>query len=605
MPRGPRTSASGTRIGGGPSDSGVLGLPTPYPGFAIGAFTSSNKVLSAANQLQTFQPGYTLWLAFKSTAHATTTEAVLGCSKGHPAGAGLGWVLARAGDDNGASSGKFALFAGASFALLTPNPPLNGITVVAFVWRLSDHNVLTSADGSALTSVGAVTAPVALDATCKSMIGTDNGTGLGALPLGSGRILGYAIWSREANATEAQNNTFTTGNRLLLPAAVRGDAACTVDFAAGRDWNGSAATITTLGSAPVTYAVSGTPSRLAVDELRYLARSILYFDTKRVEPMVGYVRRDAFARLRAKTSALSAVVEMTSNLFAGFPNQASIGSFTGGIWTSEKLASLNAGNEIFTAQVGAGTAKLVDFVEGVQNLSVGVFDGTFINAIRLPLYLDDGVTLANSSMIYPTAVQHRLVLLGDSILSGFLATVISQHAQTALLRGDYPTSGTGGVTAFCCGSTSMFTYASDAATLAATVALIAAELDGTVSNDLWVQLETNDYGLSLWTPAAYQAAKIAFANAVHVASPGTRIWFQTAIQRIAPATEAANGLGFTCGAYRTATGNVVAACPTFCTLVDGAAGAIVSNGNMNADGIHMTIAGCAEYKASIKTTLAY
>ncbi len=576
-----------------------------YTGFAVGGFSGTAKILSAANQLQAFAPGSTLWLAFKSTTTNTTTEAVLGCAFGHPAGAGLGWALARGGNDQGASAGKFALFAGASFALFSPIPPLNGITLIAFVWRASDNQVLVSADGGALTVAGGVSPPLALNATCKSFLGTDNGGSIG-LPLSSGRILGYAIWSREATATEAQTGTFTRSNRFLFSAAVRGDAACTVDFNAGRDWNGSAATITTLGSAPITYAVSGSPTRLAVDEIRYVARSSMYFDSRRIEPASDgtHVRREPFARLRARTDALHLSVEMYSDFFTGFPNQAAIGFLTNGAWTNEKLATRNGGNEYGTAQIGAGTGKSVDIYEGPQNLFVGVYDGTFALAARVPVWLDDGVTSANSSMVTPAPVQHRLLIVHDSIGEGLLATVITQHSQITLLRADYPTSGTGGVTASGAGSTSMFLLAgSGAPALAAAVALAVAELDGTVSNTLWIQLSTNDYGLSLATAAAFEIYYAAYVDAVHAASPGTTIYCQTAMQRIAPATEAANGVGSTLGAYRTAISNVVATRGAFCVLVDGTA--MVSNANINADGIHLTAAGCAEWKASAKTTLAY
>ena len=190
-------------------------------------------------------------------------------------------------------------------------------------------------------------------------------------------------------------------------------------------------------------------------------------------------------------------------------------------------------------------------------------------------------------------------------MTGFFVTTFSSQSITALLRADYPTSGTGGVTAHVAGSDSIGNVASTTSLVNATAASIAAELDGTVSNVLWIQLGTNDYGASPITVANFQTYYGQLLDAIHALVPGASIYCQSPIQRISPSSEAANGLGYTLPNYRTAISTVVSTRTSFCTYVEGAAGAIVSNANMYTDGIHLTTAGDAQYKAFIKTTLGY
>mgnify|MGYP000975430812 CR=1 FL=1 len=570
-----------------------------FPGKGLGDFTGSNKIDSAANQLMQFGPGKTLWLIFQSTAvNSVTTETILGCNSGS-LGTGRGWTITRQATTNT----LFLLSSGVSGFVGFYTPPVNGITVLALKWQASDNHVIYSVNGGPATDAGAVATPTALDSACKSYIGTDNGA-LGSVPLLSGRVAAFAIWSTEATTAQMQSNTCNQGNRLALSAAVRGDASCTVDFNAFRDWNGVAATFTTLGSAPVTFNVTGAVTLTDISELRIPTSSSMYFDSKTAIASTDgngyrYTIRDSYARLRMVTDALYIGCETYSSIYNAFPTSATIGLYKNSAFVAEYAALQNAKPQIFDVQPGSGSGKTLDILEGARALSGGssTVTGTVIKALYIPIN-------KNTTISTPTPPQKRLVLLGDSILTGYWVSVFQQDNQAAKIRADFPTSGTGGVTSATCGTQSIKNI-HDNETINAFAATIASMLDGTVSNTLWIQLGTNDYGFVTISTANFQTYYGQLVDAIQALVPNVQIICQSPIQRIAPASESANGLGYTLGDYRTAISNVVATRGTFCTYVEGAVGAIVPNANLYSDGLHIKTAGALDFKNFIKTTLSY
>lgn len=603
------------------SEPGIVSAPSgsvqvqTFTGSALGGFTSGNKVQSAAGATQAFAPGSTMWIILQGLGvGGGTTEIVLSCTAGSNA---KGWMLTRQ-----AGTGALFLLAGNGSFVQLFTPPVNGIIVACLVWRASDSHVLYSVGGSAapgggLIDAGACAQSAAVDSSCTSAIGTGNGV-FSSSPLTSARVIAYAIQNSEASAATAKGLTFIQTSRYVLPAGATSGAV--VDFNAARDFN--AAGFSTQGSSPVTFGVTGSPALTAVGEMRIAPPSSLHWDGKQAishtttvngAPFT-YVIRDSYSRLRMMTDGLYIGVEGESTMFQDHTDQASVGLWVNGAYKT--FASFTqVGPQAFDLQPGTGTGKACDVWDGSQILNTidGVtIDGSVGTAVRLPTLLTDGTTSANSSVTHPVAPQHRGVVVGDSIMVGFNASNNFLTSLAALLRADFPTSGTGGVTIHATGSLAVMTLAADAATATASAAIIAQELDGTVSNFVWLALGTNDYGLlgedaKNPTPATspFGLAYARLVDAIHAASPGTTFFCESPIQRIAPATEAANSAGSTCGDFRTAIAAVVAARPAFCTYVEGAAGAIVSNANMASDGIHVLDAGEVQMHDTIKTTTGY
>lgn len=594
--------------------NGSGGAARDFSSSALGGFTSTDNLVSAVGQQIDFKPGRTIWLAFQSTGTvASTTETILACRQGTFA-SGKGFWLTRAGTASGSSASRFYILApGNSAAELgaANQAPSFGITLIAIVWRVSG-NVVTSVmnGGPAINSVSAIPG-VAVDATCTCYMGGPE-SGLGSIALTSGRVLALAVWSAEATTLEMQSGTFPgTGTRMNLPASVTGSASCTFDFVAARDFVPGAATCVTRGSSPVTFSVNGTPALATVAERRYAAAGSLYADSKRAESAVtaggyAFTVRDTYARIGVTTDARHIGVECLSTMQSTFAPQSAVGLYNGGTYVSQTTITQDSIPQMFDIQAPAGSAKALRVWEGEQNETNGTTRvGTFVQAIRVPLYLSDGVTAANGSLLPVTPPQKRLILIGDSIFTGFYATTPHQGSLPALVRQDYPTSGTGGVTAFCAGTESAHNLASDTAAANATAALIAASCDGTVSNTIWIQLGTNDYGFLARASASFAVEYARLVDAIHAAVPAAILYLQSPFQRISPSTEAANSAGSTLPNFRTAISTVASARAGWTTYIEGGGGAIVSDANMYSDGIHMVDAGFAQAKAAMKVTLAY
>jgi len=573
-----------------------------YTSSALGGFSSSNKIDSAAGQVADLRPGKTLWLILQTgvASTASTTENVLGSNTGNLS---KGWWLTRAGADLGADAGRFYLLAGGGNFAALAFPPTNGIALICFVWKASNNHVLVSINGGALVDFGACACTPA-DSSCKTYVGSVNAS-FGGLPLTTARVLAFATWSTEASATDAATYGFTQGNRYVLPSGVTQSAV--VDFNAARDF--TASSILTHGSSPVTLTVTGSPTLTTVSEKRYVLSNANYADSKIATAAMAseyrYTIRNPYARAKLTTSALSIGVEAISTLASTIPNEGGVGLYVGGSYVSETLLSQASKPQILELQLGSGAGKSVEVWEGPQAFGGTFTDprlGIFVQAIRVPQVLVDGSSSTASALTAPATQSKRLALLTDSIGVGFYVDNFAQHSPTALLRADYP----GGVTCHGAGNESVHNLAHDDATAAATAARVASVFAGATEKDLVVTLGTNDYGLHGTAIATFTAEVGRLLDAIHAADAGILVWWVTPIQRISPASESANGAGATLGDYRTAITSAGNARSGYVEVVDGAAGAIVSNGNMDTDdGIHIRAAGAAQLKAAIKMTVGY
>lgn len=568
---------------------------TDFSGSALGGFTGSNTVISAAGQLVDFRPGKTLWVIFQSTGvGAVTTENIVGCNSGS---IGKGWWLTRQ-----VTTGTLFLLSGSGANLSIFTPPTHGIVVVCLVWRASDNHLLYSAGGRLLTDAGAIANTVPVDSSCRSYIGTDNGV-LGGVSLASGRVIAFATWSTEASSAQAQAGTYTTGSRYALPSSVT--SAAVVDFLASRDF--AASSFTTQGSSPVTFAVAGSPALTAVAERRWAGADALTWDsalsTQATSGSTSYRIRDSYARMRGRTDGLYVCAEVLSTLYAVNGTGATFGFYVGGSYSAE-TSIVGSTPQFVDLQPGAGTGKAIEVWDGPQALT-GADDPRLVTtqlALRLPIYLEDG-TAANPALLYPTPVQKRLIVVGDSIIDGFYATPFAQKSPTALFRADFPTSGAGGASCYAVGSDSVYHLAHDTSTATATAAAIAAEATGTSANYVYLAIGTNDYGLIGTSAAAFATNLARLLDAIHAALPSALIFYQTPIPRVSPSSESANGAGSTLGDFRTQAATVVGA-RAWCTLVDGTSFGI-SGADYYSDGLHLVAAGAVKLKAGAKTAMAY
>lgn len=560
---------------------------TTLNGAEIGNFSyaAGRHVLSSSGILD-FRPGTTLYISVDfATAAGSNNEMLVGCYAGTYAAGGKGWVIER-----GASSSSIYLtrWDGAGYVALTSTSRL-GVRQIAITWKSADNTVWVSFDGAAAASVGTLTAPNT-DGTCKIAVGSPITTGnLYADSLATGAVCAFGLISTElsaANLAAASNsmNGSTPLNRFVLPSQFSSPV---VDFNAYRDWDGVASTITTQGSSPVTLAVTGAVSRSDTSETYYATTADMYHDNRLAVSEAYAVRHNAFARIRFTTSLRRLAIHQTSTIQATYAGSfASIGVFNGGAYSSLSTSTAVNTSQVVDTLLPSGAGKAIDLVEGTQALVASSIYGTFMSGIRLPT---DAVITA------PTAPANRCVLVGDSILNGYITTNAQSDAPVAVLRGltSYKATllGWGSATSY---------YFTAAVNRAAWVASVASMLDASGTNLLMWELMTNDYGLGAQSAANYATNLGAFLDDLKVAVPGLTVILLGAIARVAPAAETANGFGDTLDAYRTAASGLTSgrAWVTYANEKN-----VVTVGNYYSDGIHLQTAGAAELATSYRSLI--
>jgi hypothetical protein len=585
------------------------GRPRLYTGAALGGFGTSSTVVSAASQQIDFKPGTSIVVALQlNGTTSASTETILGC--GHTGV--LGWVLTRGGI--GGNAGKiFFLLSGVNKNF---TPPSFGICTFALVWRVADNHLLVTVNGGAPSDLGSIAYSFPITGTGVSNIGSPSTLVATSNPLTDGRVLAFALLGSELSAAQAQAATYTTGNRLAgLPAAATTGAI--VDFNAARDF--ASTSFATKGSAPVTFAVAtsaGQPSLTPCAETRYGSLNGLLWDSRLATIKTDangttYQLCDSFARTVGVTSALSASVEVYSDEYVlGNTAAAEMGLSVAGAWVSSTLAVPVVVASLplpmtMELQLGAGSAKTWGIIAGEQQVPAGVSTsrwGTYPIALRVPSLLWDGTTTTASSMSRPTRPAFRIVVAGDSIITGFATQpTMTRDGIVPLMRLD----STASITCHGAGTDSVTNIASTAPLVAQTAALLVSMLDGSAKNTLYLQYMVNCVihvsatvaQFTSWYEALLTAV-IAQATAAGV--PSLVIVCQSATQLTAPATEAANGLGVSLPNLRTALqSTIVPAFSTVCVYLEGAAGALIPV--LSADGTHPSTD--AAYKANVKTAL--
>jgi len=207
------------------------------------------------------------------------------------------------------------------------------------------------------------------------------------------------------------------------------------------------------------------------------------------------------------------------------------------------------------------------------------------------MWLPPGRTISFNVQPVPT---RRLVAVGDSIFTGQAATTFQSGGCAILTRNTYP----GRCTFLSAGIYSLFELSTVRyPNITALANAIIGLADGTNTNELLIQVSTNDFGLSQWsTVASFQTAYQQLLTLV--GSHFTNVWLQTA----GPRTDIANNsLGHTIAQYRTA---VISA------SLNAGVGVVIDGSTIysltgSADNLHPAAAQQTIYAANLKVSMSF
>ncbi len=288
-----------------------------------------------------------------------------------------------------------------------------------------------------------------------------------------------------------------------------------------------------------------------------------------------FTRRNSYARLNVTTSADRVTVECGSTANEGLfgADYGAISCYSNGVYAAVEKFNEGVATHCADLMLPAGSNKNVDMNEGMNYLN-GDVRGTYIVAFRIRV---------GSTFNAPAPVSHWVGVMCDSIGEGFKAATPVTQSPAMLLRYGV-TSGTS-VTVHGWASGTTKNFIGDAGLRATFVAQVAIYARGTISNKFIIQIGTNDFGLGVWLIAAYKAAWKATIEALQIAVPGIVVIFQSPIQRISPDGEGPNNNAEFLSGFRTAQ-QEIAMEETSVVYHEGAAEAVVSNSNLDGDGLH-------------------
>jgi hypothetical protein len=301
-----------------------------------------------------------------------------------------------------------------------------------------------------------------------------------------------------------------------------------------------------------------------------------FWDTSTPVAKATYFEVSAFASVEYSTTATIVEVDFDDSLNSAF------GEIT--VYVDDAYYQLlerqATGANRRALFLPSGT-KRVRFVNALRVGAGGGASGTYFIGVR-----------ANAALTVQTPTKANVrVYYGDSISVGANAAVPSREGWTMLKRASRAPSRTV-VEGY--GFRALYDDAIDAAARTAFVNKIASCFSGaTGTQELWMAIGTNDYGLNYWTAANFGTAYAALLDALNAALPSLVIYCQTPIQR---QTETANGLGSTLPDYRAQIATAVSTRTSFCTLKDGTTYLTYPTGYD--DNVHPSTAGHATYAAA-------
>jgi len=306
-----------------------------------------------------------------------------------------------------------------------------------------------------------------------------------------------------------------------------------------------------------------------------------------------YLQHSGFAELKLLTDASSLTIE----------------AWTDNAGLSGKVASLVNGREY---QVGAtlttgqpmmdthnfadanqGAVRDIGFRTDGHDNSSGALTanpkGVFFRALHAK---------QDANVIFrPSVGERKLYIWGTSIERGIGATTPLFGGWVHRLRRRFP--GSVVVDAY-----TGRTFKTDGDTSAKYNALAAWIAQGNFT-DVLLSMGPNDYVAALWSAATYGTNFAAFLDAIHAASPQTRVGTISLIAHTAGIGEGANGLGDTLANFNTqlSNGATNASRVSWSYYIDGKNAAMPQNGDL-ADGTHPNDLGHGKFGAFVSSSMA-
>lgn len=563
-----------------------------YNGAKVTNFSAANYLSAAPASCPSLASGHTVYLRFSWDAQAARGgdyEALYFCGTapaGNAAAAGdKGWLVVYV-----TNSGSLQLWMlnGASLTTYAIGQPVVGLNDLV-VWNngTTVRWTMTTILGS--FPVGALgPSPVASGAS-PTYVAPDSGSvqQMGLWGYASGPNVGYfysggvvalgALSRSPASDAEATGwgqsvAPTTTASRYTLPTAFTGDASCTVDWNAFRDWNGVASTSTSLGSAPITYTVNASPTRTTMAE-EYLSGANL------APVIVDSAGGALVSGNHLSTSPLARTVfttpvgqQQVGLAYVGTDTQVSsynfdqLGVFSDGTYIADSPSTPGSGG------VNDGTVHLYWFPASTSPTStqtshviqtVGAARIAEPNGGTVYGGYYAGAQVANGQTFTTTTPNKRLVAGLDSIVNGYYQTPPNTGVG-AKMRALFPSSGgPGGTTILGWGGYALqdeisgngISGSSGGLTaLGQLIATEAAKVVGAGAQYFYDDECFNTYNRATQTPTAWATSKGQLYDAIHAANSSVVVWFSNCPQSFYSST--ANGLGFTLANYNTAAATI-------------------------------------------------
>lgn len=300
----------------------------------------------------------------------------------------------------------------------------------------------------------------------------------------------------------------------------------------------------------------------------------------------GTPQQSTFAAWKFTTAATLLNITGNTTLYTSVPGQCRLGLRVDGVDYAPYLSFTANGSKTFNCYLAEGT-KTIEIITGGQSEPSGTILGSFIDSIQMI-----GNDFDPAYTLIPPSSEKKLLVYGDSISSGFESSVVERNGYVPRLRYLFSRNvhleGHG-----------FRTLNDDCATSGARTTF-AARLASYDPKYIWLAIGTNDYGLNAWSAASFGTAYADLLDKLNAALPGVKIFCQTPLQRISPSAETANGSGNTLTDYRTQIATAVSTRTSYCTLVDGAAGAFIPDSSIHTDGLHVSTNGHIFYAEAIR-----
>lgn len=410
------------------------------------------------------------------------------------------------------------------------------------------------------------------------------------------RVIQVAAISESATDLELRkwSNSVHELDNGRLNSEVTGHASLIWDVHFGDDWDGVSSTAASSGgSGSNTFTATGTigQTTIGAQDVYSYPPSVLA-DTETPSETSGHYECDSWATLSLTTDSTSFDWSGRHTSTGAYAHVYDVGLDVDGAYSESVYAS--SPRNIYTelARVGftglSSASKTLTAYPGTHKDNAGEVEGLFHAG---QFRVDAGATV---SLVSPSAPTNRLVVVGDSIVSGIDAVPASQHCFATQLRRSQ--SSDWNITFDSSRSRALHSFSGDLNGLGND---IAARCNGTAQNVVLWELGTNDYGDDQ-TASSYQTNLETVLDAINAADTSIEVLLLTLLTRDEEGV--ANGAGDTPEDFRTAQSNVQAARSSWVTLIDGPA-SVTHPTNFHSDGLHPNNAGHDELQTAVEDAL--